>query len=150
MKVILIQDVEELGKKYEVKTVKDGYARNYLLPNNLAKMATEEALKWLEMQSDVIQKKQEEDLKKTQEAVAKIDGSELSFSVKIGDKGQLFESISEQKIKDALQKEMGVTVAKKQINLENPIKGVGEFSVKIVFDHNLEANIKIIITEEEN
>ncbi len=149
MKIILIQDVDGLGKKYDVKNVNDGYARNYLIPNNLAKQATEDALKWLEIQSEIVQEKQEEDLKKTQGMASKIDGMELNFSVEVGDKGQLFESIGEQKIKEALKEEAGVDLSKKQIKLKEPIKEKGEFPVRISFDHNLEANIKIIITGKE-
>ncbi len=148
MKVILIQDVEGLGKKYDVKNVSNGYARNHLLPNNLVKEATKEALKWLEMQSEIIEKEREEELKKIQKTVSKIDGFELNFTVKVGDKGQLFESINEQKIKDALKEEAGVEVSKKQVVLSEPIKEVGEFSLKINFDHNLEANIKVLVSEE--
>ncbi len=149
MQVILIQDVEGLGKKYDVKNVKAGYARNHLLPNNLAKPATKEALKWLDAQSETIKKQQEEELKKTQEAVSKIDGLELSFLVKIGDKGQLFESIGSEKIKEALESEAEIEISKKQINLKEPIKKTGEFPVKIAFAHNLEVDIKVVITEEE-
>jgi len=149
MRVILIKDVNELGKKYDVKNVKIGYARNYLIPKGLAKPASKEALKWLEAQSETIKKKQEEDLKATQENVSKIDGIELSFSVKIGEKGQLFESINAEKIKAALKEETGIDFSKKQIKLKEPIKSTGEFPVKIVFDHNLEASIKVIISEGE-
>ncbi len=149
MKVILIQNVDSLGSKYDVKNVSAGYARNYLIPNNLAKPATKEALKWLEAQSETIQKKQEQDLKKTQEVISKIDGREFNFSVKVGSKGQLFESITEQKIKDVLKEEIGIDLTKKQIKLKENIKEIGEFPVKLSFDHNLEANIKIIVTEKE-
>jgi large subunit ribosomal protein L9 len=149
MKVILIQEVKGLGKKHEVKNVNPGHARNYLFPNNLACPATREALDWLEAQSKKKEKKQEDGLKKAQQDVSRIDGREINFSLKIGEKGQLFESISEQKIKEALEKETGVVVSKKQIKIKEAIKEIGEFSVKIAFDHNLEANIKIIIQEEK-
>ncbi len=148
MKVILLQDVDKLGKKLEVKEVKKGYARNFLIPRNLARPATKETMKWLEVQREIAQKKQEETLKKTQTVVAKIDGLELNFSMKVGEKGQLFESLTAQKIKDAL-KEEGFEVTKDQVRLKDPIKELGEFSVKIDFDHNLESVIKVIITEEK-
>jgi large subunit ribosomal protein L9 len=67
MKVILLQDIEGLGKKYEVKEVKSGHARNFLLPEKKARAATKQALKWLADQKEVIEKEIEEDLKKTQE-----------------------------------------------------------------------------------
>jgi large subunit ribosomal protein L9 len=149
MKVILIENIEDLGKKHDIKNVNPGYARNYLFPNNLARPATKEALEWLEAQSQEIQKKQEEDLKKTQSIVSKIDGLEINLVLKVGEKGQLFESVNEQKIKEALKQEANIEVSKKQIKIKEAIKETGEFPIKVSFPHNLEASIKIIITEEE-
>jgi len=148
MRVIFLQDVDKVGKKYEVKEVKDGYARNFLIPNNLAKIATREVLKWLEVQKEIEEKKAEEELKKIQELASKIDGVEIIISVKIGDKEQLFEKITPQKISEKL-KELGFEIHKNQINLPQPIEELGEFPVKIKFEHNLEPEITIIVTEEK-
>ncbi|MEK7664764.1 MAG: 50S ribosomal protein L9 [Patescibacteria group bacterium] len=149
MKVILLQDVTDLGKKYEIKEVKSGYARNFLLPQKLAKPATKQAVKWLADQKEIIEKQAEEDLKKIQETASGIDGAEISISVKVGEGGQLFESINQQKIVEKL-KEMGFEIKKSQIALQNPIKELGEFPVKINLEHNLEAEITLIITEEKS
>jgi large subunit ribosomal protein L9 len=148
MRVILLQDVENLGKKFEVKEVKNGYAMNFLFPKNLAKPATREALKWLETQKEIGAKKAEEALKKTQDVASTIDGQEIIIPVKIGEEGQLFESITSQKIIEKL-KESGFEVKKSQIDLLEPIKELGEFPIKIKFEHNLEAEIKVIVTEEK-
>jgi large subunit ribosomal protein L9 len=148
VKVILMQDVEGLGKKYDVKEVKNGHARNFLLPNKLAKAATKQALKWLQDQKEVIEKEAEEDLKKTQELASQIDGIEVVIQVKKGDEGQLFESINSQKISEKL-KDMGFEVKKSQITLESPIKEIGEFNVKINLNHNLETEIKVVIIGED-
>jgi len=148
MRVIFLEDVKNVGKKYEVKDVKDGYARNFLLPKGLVKLATEESLKWLEMQKEIATKKAEGELKEIQELASKIDGVEVPISVKIGDKDQLFEKITAQKISEKL-KEIGYEVAKNQIMLTDPLTELGEFPVKIKFDHNLEAEITIIISEEK-
>jgi large subunit ribosomal protein L9 len=147
MKVILLQDVEDLGKKYEVKEVKNGYARNFLLPKDLVKPATKQSLKWLEAQKEVIAKEAEEDLKKVQEIASKLDGEEVNIAVKTGDEGQLFESINSQKIAEKI-KEMGFDVKKSQIKLEHPIKEIGEYPISINLAHNLEAEIKLTVTEE--
>lgn len=147
MKVIFLQDVEGSGKKYEVKEVKDGYARNFLLPQKLVRAATKEALNWLVDQKEVIEAKAEEDLKKSQELASKMDGLEVNITVKVGDEGQLFESVNSQKIAETL-KEMGFEVKKSKIELKDPIKELGEFSITVDLDHNLEAEIKIIITAE--
>jgi len=148
MRVILLQDIENLGKKYEVKEVKNGYARNFLIPKGLAKPATKKSLKWIEMQKEIETKKAEEALKKVQELASVIDGQEIVIPVKIGEEGQLFESVTSQKIIEKL-KESGFEIKKNQIGLPEPIKELGEFPVKIKFEHNLEAEIKVIIIEEK-
>src|SRR3989338_5460315 len=136
MKVILLQDVENVGKKYEVKEVKNGYARNFLIPQNLAKSATRPNLKWLQDQKEVIAKEAEEDLKKVEAVASSLDGIEVNISMKVGEAGELFESINNVKIAEKL-KTMGFDVKKSQINLASPIKELGEFPVKINLDHNL-------------
>lgn len=148
MKVILLQDVDKIGKKYEVKNVSDGHARNFLIPNGLAKPATEESLEWLGIQKEILRKKAEEDLKKVEGQASLIDGMEVLIPVKTGDDGQLFESVNVQKISEKL-KELGFEVKKTQIILENPIKEIGEFKVVVHFAHNLEAEIKVIVVEEK-
>lgn len=147
MKIILLQDVENVGKKYEVKEVKNGYARNFLIDKGLAKPATKEALEWLKTQKEVFEKKAEDALKKAQDVATTIDGVEIVIPVKIGEEGQLFESINVQKISEKL-KEAGFEVKKNQIDLSEPIKELGEFPVKIKLEHNLEAEIRVIVSEE--
>lgn len=149
MKVILLEDIENLGKKYEVKEIKPGHARNFLIPKNLVKLATKQNLKWLKGQVEILEKKAEEDLKKAQELASKIDGIEINIRIKTGDNGQLFESVNNVKIYEKL-KEMGFDVKKAQIKLEKPIKETGEFPVKINLDHNLEAEITVIIAGDGN
>ncbi len=148
MRVILLQDIENIGKKYEIKDIKDGYARNFLIPKGLVKLATEEALKWLEVQKEITEKKAEEGLKKIEEEVSKIDGVEVMIPVKIGEKEQLFEKITAQKISEKL-KELGFRIKPVQLELEKPLEELGEFPLKVKFEHNLEAEIRIIITEEK-
>jgi large subunit ribosomal protein L9 len=145
MKVILLKDVEKVGKKFEVKEVKEGYAMNFLFPQNLAKQASKEALIWLETQKEIEEKKAEEGLKETEELASSMDGRELIFDVKVGDKDQLFESITAQKVTEKL-KEEGMDIKKGQIEMD-PIKDLGEFPVKIKFEHNLEAEIKVIVNK---
>ena len=148
MKVILLKDVPKIGKKFEVKEVKDGYARNFLLAKNLGKPATEEALKWLEVQREIMEKKAEEDLKKSQDIASSMGEMELTISVKTGDKDELFEAINAKKISEEL-KERGLDINKDQIDLKEPIKELGEFPVKVKFEHNLESEITVIVTREE-
>jgi large subunit ribosomal protein L9 len=149
MKVILLKDIDKLGKKYEIKEVKDGYARNFLIPQGLAKIATKGFLKILETEKKNEEKRAEEELRKTQEMANQIDGQDFIITLRVGkEQGQLFESITVQKISEKL-KEMGFDIKKDQILLLEPIKELGEFPVKIKFEHNLEAEIRIIVVEEK-
>ncbi len=148
MKVILLKDIEKLGKKYEVKEVADGYARNFLIRRGLAKPATEKLIRWAEEQRKLAIKKAQEQLKKVQKLASQLDGQEVEFVVKVGKQGELFESISQMKIAKKL-KEMGFDIKKTQVELKEPIKDIGEFPVKINLDQGLEAEIKIIVVPEE-
>ncbi len=147
MKVILLQDIDKLGKKYDVKDVKDGYARNFLIPKKLIKIANKKNMEWLEEQKQIIAKEAEESLKKTEAKVSAVDGLEVIIPVKIGDKGQLFESITAQRISEEIKK-LGVDIDASQIDLKEPIKELGEFPINIKFEHNLEAEVKVIIDSE--
>ncbi len=146
MRIIILQDLENLGKKYEVKDVKDGYARNFLIPKGYAKLATEKALKELEIQKSAEEKVAEENLEKIQKVAVSMDGQEISLPVKVGKEGQLFESITPKKICDKL-KELGFNIKKNQLELSQPIKELGEFPVKVKFEHNLEVEITVIVVE---
>lgn len=149
MKVILIKDIENLGKKYEVKEVADGFAKNYLFPKKLAKPATEENLKWLEKKLKEIEMKAEEDLKKYQKLASSLDGFELFFEAKVKEgTDELYEKITPPKIAEKL-KEKGFQVSKNNIELSSPIKKVGEYEIKIKLPHNLEAFVRLIVSPQE-
>ncbi len=148
MKVILLQDIENIGKKYDIKEVADGHARNFLIPKSLVKPATKQAILWAETQREVLAKKDEEELKTVQGTASGIDGQEIIIPMKVGDEQQLFEAVTPQKISEKL-KELGFTVKKTQIDLQKPIKELGEHPVKIKFEHNLEAEIRVVVVEEK-
>lgn len=148
MKVILLQKVDNLGDESEIKDVKDGFARNFLIPKGLAKQATKKNLESLEVKKEEEIKRSEEELRVIQEKAETIDGQEIVISVKVGENEQLFESVTPQKISERL-KELGFEIKKSQILIKEPIKELGEFPIKINFQHNLEAEIKLIVTSEE-
>ena len=144
MKVILLEDVKKLGKKWEVKKVPDGYARNFLIPSGLVKIATKEELGKLEVM--IGQKAQEAtvELQKIEDTAASLDGYEFIMKEKASDDGKLYSSITSDKISKALKKE-GFNVLKKFIKLDGPIKQIGEHDVMLEFDHGLEAGLKLIV-----
>ncbi|MBU2578848.1 50S ribosomal protein L9 [Patescibacteria group bacterium] len=148
MRIILLQDIKKIGKKYEIKEVKSGFARNYLIPQKLAKIADEKTIIWAKEQQEKEIKKAEKKFEKITDLISRIDGLEVEFKMKTGENNQIFEKITEQKISKRL-KEMKCDIGTAKIELEKPLAEMGEFPVKIKFPHNLEAEIKIIITEEK-
>jgi large subunit ribosomal protein L9 len=148
MKVILLKDVPKLGRKSEVKNVSPGYARNFLFPRGLAAVLTTTAVLELEMQSQAQKKAAENDLIKAEAIASKLDGLEIEISTKVSKDGVGYAAISTSKIADTLKK-LGFAVDKKQIQIKEPIKKLGEYLVKISMIHGLEAEIKIIVMAEE-
>ncbi len=147
MKVILLQDIEKLGNKFEVKDVADGFAKNHLLPKKMAQIATKNALIWAQTQREIAAKATENELQEIQAKAGALDGREFAMEVKVGEQNQLFESITSQKIAEKL-KEDDFNIDKKQITLKDPIKELGEHQIKINFPHNLEAEIKLVVSAE--
>lgn len=148
MKVVLLEDIKNLGKQYEIKEVADGYARNFLMPKDLVKVATDETVQWANDMQALQAEKAALELEKTGDTASVMEGLEVEIIVKVGDQNQLFEKINAQKIAAKL-KEMGYDIKKNQIELENDIEDIGEYDVKVKFEHNLEVQIKVIVSAEE-
>lgn len=147
MKIVLLEDVEKVGKQYEIKEVADGFAKNFLFPKELAKVATQETIDWANDMRAVGDEKATKELEKAGDIVTELEGLEVEITVKVGDKGQLFEKIDSKDVTEKL-KEMGYEITKKQVEME-PIDGLGEFEVKVELKHGLEAQIKVIVSEEQ-
>ena len=148
MKVILLKDVENIGKKDDIKNVAKGFARNFLFPKKLAEPATKETIKELEKQKLLEEQEAEQELKTTQEIVSKIDGLEIEIPAKADEEGKLYGSINEIEI-IKIFKVKGFEIKKKQIKIPQPIKEIGEYPITILFDHGLEAEIKLIVTKSK-
>ena len=147
MKVVLLQNVSKLGNKFDVKNVKDGYARNFLLPKNLVKIATEKAIKELEKQK-IISEQQEKELKEKIESMVKnLAGKEFKFILKTGGKEKTFGSISANDIKTRIYADADADLRgyleNIKIGLERPIKTLGEHQVEIDLGRGVKTTIKI-------
>ncbi len=144
MKVILLKDVPKVGRKFEVKDVSDGYATNLLIPRGMAEKATPQALVELKKQIDSAsesQKIQDELLHKN---FSSLKNTLIQIKRPAGDTGHLFAGVKEGDIKDAIEQQLGIVLPKDFIDLEAPLKTVGEHLVKVQSgDHK--ANIKIVI-----
>ena len=145
MQVILLQDVKNLGKRNEVKNVSEGYARNFLFSKNLAKVATKEAIN--SVQEKIQQEKNQEalNLAKNRELADKLKDKVFELKLK-GKNGKLFGSVTLKDIIEELKKN-GFELSEKSIKLENHIKAVGEYPVKITFQPNVETKIKLKVSE---
>lgn len=147
MKVILVKDVPNVGRKNDVKDVSDGFARNFLFLKNLAKPATENALKAVAGQKVLEERESSEEYQRNKSLVEKLKSLTLKFKVKMGEKGRAFGSVTAVKIRDALKKQ-GIEVEKEWILLEDSIKTAGESVVKIKLPHDLTGEVKIMVEKE--
>lgn len=148
MKVILKQDVENLGKKGDVINVSQGYGRNYLIPKKLALEVTSSNLKMIEIERQALKKKLEQERLTHQESIKKLSQVVLTFRRKTGEKDVIFGSVSPGDIKDALA-EQGFDIDKKKIILDEPIKRLGNYTIPIKGFHEEKAEVKIEVVGEE-
>lgn len=149
MKVILLQDVKGLGKKGEIVNAKDGYARNFLFPKNLAKEATEGNVKVLEEQKTAKKIKQQEELTKAKELAEKISELTVELKGKSGENGKLFGSITTKDVSEALKKQHKIDIDKRKMDIDGGnIKSIGTTLVEVKVYPNVSAKLKVKVTEE--
>ena len=148
MQVILMEKVANLGNLGDVVKVKDGYARNYLIPHGKAKRATEENLKTFESRRAELEKAQAEALAKAQERAAKLDGLTVQITQKAGVDGRLFGSVTNYDIVEALQKQ-GHEVERAQIRMpQGPVKQVGDVHLQVALHTDVTATITVSVLGE--
>ena len=147
MKILLREDYEGLGEAGETINVKDGFARNFLIPRGVAYIATEQNQK--RYKNDIKQKswQVERDKHKAEELAKKLESVSCTISVQVGEEDKLFGSVTSQNIADSL-KEQGYEVDKKKIQLEEPIKSLGIYSVVIKLHPDVDASVKVWVVKE--
>ena len=145
MKVILLQSHDKLGKAGEVVNVKSGFARNYLIPKQIASIATKQNIKSLESFLRAQEIKEAKNRVNIEGLSKKLDSLTLKFEVEAGEEGKLFGSVTSQMISDELS-EQGYTIDKKEINLEEPIKALGNHKIEINLGYDLKPSIKIKVS----
>lgn len=148
MKVILLEDVKNVGKKGALINAKDGYANNFLFPKKLAIEATPSNLKNLENAKKQQEDKEREifeEAKKLEEELMKIT---IVIKTKTGENGKLFGSITTKEIAEHLEEKNGMNIDKRKFELDETIKSVGEYSVKVKLHPKVVAKIKVIVTEK--
>ena len=145
MIVILLQDVKGSGKAGDIVKVSDGYARNMLIPRGLAQEATDKNKRNLEKAKAAQEAKLAEEKAKSEEIKKLIEDKKLVIKTKAGDQGRLFGAITSQNLSDELKAQRGIFVDKKKIELESPIKQLGEYEAQCRLFHEVNARLKIVV-----
>jgi len=148
MKVVLLQDVKNLGKKEQLVNVSDGYARNYLFPRKLAAEATSGKLKELEEKKNAEKIKKDKEKQAAKELADKLGKLEVNFKVKAGENGKLFGSITSKDVADAIKSQHKTEIDKKKIVLHDAIKALGTYKVEIKVYPEISAVINVKVEEQ--
>lgn len=143
MKVILLQNINGLGQKYDIKDVKGGYVRNFLLPKKLVAIATLAALTRLSREKAILEERRSELTLKLKEEAEKIEKLTLEFKLKVGEKNEVFGSVTKKDIELALA-DNGFRELK--VELDKPIKSIGEHNVEVDLGEGVKVSVKALIT----
>jgi len=147
MEIILREDVQHLGKTGEVVKVKDGYARNFLLPKGLAYPATEGNKKRIAFEADRVAKKRAVEREAAQGEAGKLEGVQLTFPMKVGEEDRLYGSVTASDIQRKLE-ELGIHVDKRKVDLPEPLRALGEFRVGIKIHPDVRPEIAVTVVKE--
>ena len=148
MKIVLLKDVANLGTAGEVKEVADGYARNYLVPQGFATLATKGLIKQAQERAEA-QRKREFKARTDAEALSqRINGQTLRFVARVGELDRLYGSITNVDIAEKLAAQVGIDVDRRRVELGDPIKRAGVYSVVVNLGHGLEPRINVVVEGE--
>ena len=148
MEVILREDVEKLGARGQVVKVASGYARNFLLPRKLAVTATESNKKIVEQERQAHLRKEAKLQSEAQDLAKLVNGVSVTISQKAGENDQLFGSVTSKDVTDALAAK-GFTIDRRKVQLDEPIKQLGEFKVPVRLHKDVTAEVTVVVAKEE-
>jgi len=148
MKVLLVKDVEHLGKAGEIKDVSGGFGRNYLIPKGFAVLATQSQIKQAEERLAAQRRKAEAARKEAEMLAARLADLTLTFVVKVGEQDRLYGSVTNADIAAKLHEVAGVEIDRRKIALEDPIKRTGEYEVPVELASGVSAKLKVVVTGE--
>lgn len=149
MEVILKEDIVNLGKIGDVVRVRDGFARNYLLPRGLVLEANKKNLRLFEHQKKIVADQKQKITKSAQAVAEQLTGVELTLSMRAGEEGRLFGSVTNMQLEKAL-KERGLKVDRRKIQLEQPIKTLGDYEIPIRLSGDVTVMLKLSVVAEES
>ena len=148
MKVILLQDVKSVGKKGDIIDANDGYARNFLIPKKMGVPANAENMNNLKLQKSNEAKIAQEQLEEAQNFAKELESKEVVLSIKAGEGGRTFGSVSSKEIATAFKEQCGITIDKKKIQLQESIKNFGVYEVKIKLHPKVTGTLKVKVKEQ--
>ncbi len=148
MKVLLIKDVKSLGKKGEVKEVKDGYGRNFLIKNGFAKHATTDVLRQHQAQQKKEAEAKAQEIEELTKLKSKLETVALHVKRKLGANGSLFGSITKDEIANELQEQSGIEIDKKSIEIDKTIKATGNYKLNVKLGHGINATLNTQVIGE--
>jgi len=148
VKLILREEIRRLGSAGDVVSVKPGYARNYLLPQGKAVLATRGRVKEVEHQQRVITEKLAKEMKDLEALKVQLEALVLEFAAQAGEEGKLFGSVTAQQVADQLA-EKGQSIDRRKISLDEPIRSVGEHVVAVRLRSDVIAELKVVVSAEE-
>ena len=148
MEIVLTKDHKDIGKAMDVLKVKDGFARNFLIPAGIAVPATEGNRKRVAEAKRIAELGEEKRLKEARQRAKKIEQVPCTIPVKVGEEDRIFGSVTAQEIAEFLQKE-GFDIAKNNVELEEPIKQLGVYTVTVVLYKDVSAKLKVWVVKEE-
>ncbi|HEY8486973.1 MAG TPA: 50S ribosomal protein L9 [Limnochordales bacterium] len=149
MKVILTQDVKGLGRAGQLVEVADGYGRNYLVPRGMAVVATEGSARAVQRQQEQLQKRLERELEQARQLAARLEGQPLVIGVRAGEGGRLYGSVTAADVAAALQRQFGVTVDRRRVELESPIKSLGSYPVTVRLAPGIATTMTVVVQSQE-
>ena len=149
MEVILLEDVRTLGKKGQIVKINDGYARNYVLPKKLGIEATPKNLNDLKLQKKREEKEAAEELARAKELAASIEDKSVTLSMKTGEGGKTFGTISTKEIAVAAKEQLGLDIDKKKMKLEESIKTLGTYEVPVKLHKDVTAKLRVVVGESK-
>jgi large subunit ribosomal protein L9 len=150
MKVILLQDVEGLGKAGELKDVANGYARNFLLPKKMAAGATPQLLANYQQRVATEQRKLEKQTEQNRQQADRMSHITLTFKARVGGQGRLYGSITSQDIAAGLRDSEGIAVDRRMIDLPDPIRALGTYQVPVKIAQKLTSQITVNVVDESD
>lgn len=147
MKVVLLKDVKGTGKKGEIKEVADGFAKNFLFKNNFARLADKSALNENQFQNEAAKYHKQQEILAAKELAKKLEGKTVSLKIKCGENGKTFGSVTSKEVSEALDK-INLSLDKKKIEIKEPIKAVGSYSVVVKIYPEISAKFVVNVEAE--